>query len=250
MAAHPPSTLAAYVARHIGRKIIESELKPGERIQEEKVAAELGISRSPVREALRLLEKNRVVELIPRRGARVTEMPEAFIDWVWDILTELYALGARRFAEQRSGEDLRSLFQAVRVMRNCARKGDLPGYNDGVLQYASAGRRGSGNLLLEQILKELDPTFRRVLAVSVSLQKEDLIRHTMYFERIARFCEQGDGRKAGEGVREYFRNELEFTKKGFLSNKEQSGKSLSEGAGRKAPRSGKKEKRRRVAKSR
>ena len=52
----PKETLAVQIAQYVSDKIIRSELKPGEKIQEEKLAEELGVSRSPVREALRILE--------------------------------------------------------------------------------------------------------------------------------------------------------------------------------------------------
>ncbi|MFW6284555.1 MAG: GntR family transcriptional regulator, partial [Desulfosalsimonas sp.] len=66
------SGLAEQIAAYLEDRIIRLEIKPGQRIREAAVAEELGVSRSPVREALRILENNLVVEIIPRRGARVT----------------------------------------------------------------------------------------------------------------------------------------------------------------------------------
>ena len=73
----PKETLAIQVAQYVSEKIIRSEFKPGEKIQEEKLAEELGVSRSPVRESLRILEKARLVEVVPRHGAHVTETENA-----------------------------------------------------------------------------------------------------------------------------------------------------------------------------
>ena len=74
------SGLAEQITEYISDKIIRMEIKPGERVLEINIAKELGVSRSPITEALRILEKTRLVELIPRKGARVTEMSENFIE--------------------------------------------------------------------------------------------------------------------------------------------------------------------------
>ena len=68
------SSLSEQIAEYISDRIIRMEIKPGERILETNIAKEFGVSRSPIREALRILEKTRLLELIPRRGARVAEM--------------------------------------------------------------------------------------------------------------------------------------------------------------------------------
>ena len=67
----PAMTLTEQIAEHLGGEIITGRLKPMARIQELKVAGELGVSRGSVREALLILESRHLVEIIPRRGAVV-----------------------------------------------------------------------------------------------------------------------------------------------------------------------------------
>ena len=70
----PQATLTEQIADHLGGEIIAGRLAPASRIQELKVAGELGVSRGSVREALLILESRHLIEIIPRRGAVVSSM--------------------------------------------------------------------------------------------------------------------------------------------------------------------------------
>jgi DNA-binding GntR family transcriptional regulator len=80
-----PATLVEVAERRLRAAILSGALQPGEKIVEEQLCADFGISRAPLREALRLLGQQGLVEHLPRRGARVTEWSTA------DIL-QLFAL--------------------------------------------------------------------------------------------------------------------------------------------------------------
>ena len=58
--------------------ILKGELKPGERLMELQLAAKLGVSRTPIREAIRMLEQEGLAVTIPRKGAEVARMTESF----------------------------------------------------------------------------------------------------------------------------------------------------------------------------
>lgn len=80
-----PSTLVEVVARRVRNDILSGALQPGEKIVEEQWCGELGISRAPLREALRRLSEQGLVEHLPRRGSRVVE-------WSADDVRQLYRL--------------------------------------------------------------------------------------------------------------------------------------------------------------
>jgi DNA-binding GntR family transcriptional regulator len=80
-----PATLVEVAEQRLRAAILSGSLSPGEKIIEEQLCADFGISRAPLREALRLLGQQGLVEHLPRRGARVTEWSTA------DIL-QLFAL--------------------------------------------------------------------------------------------------------------------------------------------------------------
>lgn len=80
-----PLTLVELAARKVRDRILSGTLEPGQRIIEEQLCADLGISRAPLREALRLLAQQGLVEHLPRRGSRVTE-------WSPTDILQLYEL--------------------------------------------------------------------------------------------------------------------------------------------------------------
>jgi DNA-binding GntR family transcriptional regulator len=83
----PPPTYVDFAVEAIREAIVEGRIKPGERIKEIPLATDLGLSRGPIRDALKLLERDGLVQLIPNRGAVVPEIHAL------DVL-EVYALRA------------------------------------------------------------------------------------------------------------------------------------------------------------
>ena len=207
MAFKASENLAEQIAQYVAEKIIQLELKPGERVLEAKISEEFGVSRGPVREALRILEKNRLVELIPRRGARVTEISAPYIEWLYDILEELYALTARKFIENSNEEDRQVLQGALKKIEESAEKGDVNGYYNAIFEYALAGLKGAKNPLLEQMLIDLWPSNRRVQFASLSFRNEDLKKNAVFFQRATQYIEDGNTGKGSQGIRDYARNE-------------------------------------------
>ena len=204
------NNLDEQIAEYLSAQIIRGELEPGERILEARLAQELGVSRGPIREALRILERKRLVKLIPRRGAKVTEMSSEQIEWLYDILYELYSLVARRAAENRTQKDLAQIRHSVKKIEDCAARGDISGYYDAIFEYASIGQRASKNPLLDQMLKDLEPSTRRAQFASLSRRTEDLKNNVSFFERTARYVEEKNGDMASQMIRAYVQNEREF----------------------------------------
>lgn len=80
-----PATLVEVVAGRLRAEILQGTLGPGEKLVEEQLCTDLGISRAPLREALRLLSQQGLVEHLPRRGSRVTA-------WSPTDILQLFAL--------------------------------------------------------------------------------------------------------------------------------------------------------------
>lgn len=205
--------LPELVTRELSEKIIRNELKPGERILESKIADEMGISRSPVREALRILEKNRLVELVPRKGARVTRITTQHIEWFYEIYETLYALVARKAAENATETDLGAMRQALAHIEKAADEGDALGYYDGTFEYAAIGLRVSNNPLLEQMVVELWPSNRRIQYASLQFRVDELKKNKIFFQDCSRHVEAGDGLSAEAVIRRYAQNEKAFAMK-------------------------------------
>jgi DNA-binding GntR family transcriptional regulator len=211
----PSNNLCAQIAEYLSVQIIKGDLKPGERIKEARLAQELGVSRGPIREALHVLERKRLVEMRPRRGARVTQMSASYATSLYDIIVELYGLAARKAAENRSSKDLQGIRHALKRIKDCANKGDVPGYYDAIFQLALAGEKAAKNPLLEQMLSDLEPITRRVQYASLRHRAEDLKKSVAFFERFVQCTEAKDGEMACQTIRAYTENERELA----LSNR-------------------------------
>ena len=102
-ALYAPS-LVEVTTRRLRAEILSGELAPGQRLVEEQIRQRFAISRAPLREALRTLANQGLVEHLPRRGTRVTELSERDIDELFDLrsLLERHAVELRVPAELRS----------------------------------------------------------------------------------------------------------------------------------------------------
>ncbi|OGA23097.1 MAG: hypothetical protein A3I02_02320 [Betaproteobacteria bacterium RIFCSPLOWO2_02_FULL_67_26] len=92
-------SLPEQIAARLSERIIAGTYAPGRRVMEQAVSAEFGVSRGPVREALRLLEKDGLVTILPRRGAQVTRLSIAEVREIFDIRAALNGLRDRQIAE-------------------------------------------------------------------------------------------------------------------------------------------------------
>jgi DNA-binding GntR family transcriptional regulator len=104
-----PRALYEEVAELLRQRIFRRELEPGSWIDELKIAEEFGISRTPLREALKVLAAEGLVTMKVRRGAYVTEMSEKDLRDVYHLLSLLESDAAGVVAEKASAADLRSL---------------------------------------------------------------------------------------------------------------------------------------------
>lgn len=117
---------AASAARDLIREaIIDGRLAPGQRLKEGDLAEELAISRTPIREALRLLENEGLVESRPRRGARVHTYSIHDIAERYELRSVLEGYAARRAASRISEHDLRSLEESCERFEQLRSKDDI-----------------------------------------------------------------------------------------------------------------------------
>jgi DNA-binding GntR family transcriptional regulator len=106
------------VAEKIRAMILSTELKPGERLVEDWLAEELGVSRNPIREAIRMLASEGLVEVTARRGATVASLSPKEAEDLIEVRATLEAANARLAAKRRSSAD-------VEVLKDALRRGHL-----------------------------------------------------------------------------------------------------------------------------
>ena len=115
---------AAY--EQIRRRILDNVWPPGHRALEQEVALELGMSRTPVREALLQLQNEGLVEVIPRHGVRVLPVSPTDMREIYEILTALECMAAELLARRKPGDDeLQPLIAATDAMDAALKIDDL-----------------------------------------------------------------------------------------------------------------------------
>lgn len=108
---HPPlaRTASSTATEMIRQAILDGRLAPGQRLTEERLAGELGISRTPVREALKVLQSEGLVDAAPNRSATVRAYEPADLDDMYQLRALLEGHAARRAASRLSDEQLLEL---------------------------------------------------------------------------------------------------------------------------------------------
>jgi DNA-binding GntR family transcriptional regulator len=150
-------TLPQQIADHLGHRIMTGDCPPGSRLKEEEFAELYAVSRGPVREAFRLLERRGFVEIVPRHGARVRAFDPTDLSGLFSIRSVLLGLAAREAAELGNPDLIEQL--GLRVARLC-RSAELMDISPrehatiaGDAQYVIA--EFSGNRPLLRMLEEL-----------------------------------------------------------------------------------------------
>jgi len=162
-------TLRDQVLAELRRRIVEAEYRPGERLREDRLAQDFGVSRNPVREALRVVESEGFVQVEPRRGAVVATPDERTMQDLFDVRALLEPLAARYAAERATPADLVALRGLLEAARAATEAGDYPRVAE--LNTALHGRVAelSGNRWLVQfstaIYRHVQWVFRLGVAV-------------------------------------------------------------------------------------
>lgn len=198
----PQITLTEQIADHLGGEIIAGRLAPASRIQELKVAGELGVSRGSVREALLILESRHLIEIIPRRGAVVSSMESNEIADFCEVFSQMQSLCFGKLASMKN-PDLSELEQALAEMGEAVRAEDL----GGVLAARKAFLLGSlpplNNFYLSAVLRGLIPAGLRMetlVAQHPAFEPRDAHR---YHQALLDAIQTGELTRVEELVRAY-----------------------------------------------
>jgi DNA-binding GntR family transcriptional regulator len=151
--------------------ILGGRLPPGARIVEADVARQMAISRSPVREAVRKLEHEGLVEYVPRRGTAVLGISRDDIEDGYQLRAHLEAYAGHLAAKRATRENLQTLLQLIERMRECAAAVDLDGLVAADVEFHRQVCRASGSRRLLHMWETLNPARWTMLT---SLRASDL----------------------------------------------------------------------------
>jgi DNA-binding GntR family transcriptional regulator len=188
-------TLRKKVLNYLREKILSGAMSPDERLIETRIAKEIGVSRTPIREALHNLEQERLVKAIPRVGYVVTRMQKEEVEEICEIRVAIEGLAIRRAIERAQKELAKDLRKNILRQRNEIAKGNLRAYVELDAQFheVSAVLSGSSRLLdMTQMLRRNMLRFRMQALYIIETALKSLKGH----ERILEAVEKGDPRAA------------------------------------------------------
>ena len=166
---HAPS-LVEVATRQLREEILSGALPPGRRLVEEHIVARFSISRAPLREALRVLAQQGLVEHLPRRGARVTELTETDVDQLFGIrlALELHAVRTT-FPLSPAPDDARlaPLQGRLDQMRRAERDGDELTKDDAHRAFHAEVVALAGNRQLDLALEPVLLKLQRPMALNL-----------------------------------------------------------------------------------
>jgi DNA-binding GntR family transcriptional regulator len=167
------SSLVEDAYRALKAAIRENRLTPGYHGSEQELAAQFGMSRTPVHEAVIRLQQEGLLKLVPKRGVFVTVIADADVDEIYDVLDGLEAMAARRLAgmdPEERGPVLAQLTAATESMRQALVDDDLARWAEGDEAFHRALVEGCGNARIARIVATVSDQAHRARMLTLHLR--------------------------------------------------------------------------------
>ena len=168
--------------------ILKGELKPGERLMEIQLAEKMGVSRTPIREAIRKLSNEGLVTLIPRKGAIVAGISEKMLTDVLQVRMTLEKMAYECAFRNFSDKDMEALKKAEEVFENAVRDGDLVRITEADEGFHFVIYEAADNDKLREILHNLRENmyrYRMEYSKDVETRKALIEEHRMILDSFA-----------------------------------------------------------------
>jgi DNA-binding GntR family transcriptional regulator len=187
---YPPqqiSSLREQVYEHLRDAILSGELTTGTRIIERDIAAQMQISTTPVKEALRKLEQDGLVVTMPRRGTMVSELALTSIAEVVEIRAMLDGMAARLAATKITDVQARELANQIAKMRSLTKVMKLEDLRNANTDFHTNIRQIGGNQIILKFVEQLRPFDQRVRLEALYHSEEaqrGLVEHEAIYEAL------------------------------------------------------------------
>ncbi len=170
------------VFKTLRQGILTGEIKPGERLMEIHLGKRLGVSRTPIREAIRKLELEGLVVMIPRKGAQVAEISQKHLKDVLEVRRSLDSLAVELACERMSPGQMEDLKEACNEFEKVTKTKDVTAIAKADVALHDVIVRATGNERLEQLISNL--------AEQVYRYRFEYIKDASYHERLIKEHEE------------------------------------------------------------
>jgi DNA-binding GntR family transcriptional regulator len=196
------ASLTEKAYRAISSAIANLELKPGEALTQDRLAKWLSISRTPVREALRRLEQEGIIQTVPGRGLIVTELTIKDVEDMLDMLRLMDAHAAYLATQRRTPEQADRLAAIARELLAAAEHYDVEAWSIADKPYHEIVLDASGNQLLRHSIQDVRRRLHRI-TINSGTRPERLLACTHEHMVIADAIVRGDADAAAQHMREH-----------------------------------------------
>lgn len=194
------------VFKTLRQAILKGELEPGERLMEIQLAERLGVSRTPIREAIRKLELEGLVLMIPRKGAEVAKISENNLRDVLEVRRSLEELAIDLACQRMTPEELLELTKTEELFSQAVREGDAMRIAQTDERYHEIIYNSTKNEKLVQILNNLrEQMYRYRLEYIKDADKRQIL--IVEHEHILRALKAHNIAEAKGAVREHIDNQ-------------------------------------------
>ena len=210
-AERPHGSLREWAYRQLRAMIVSGALVPGADINEGQLCAKLGISKSPLREALGQLAQEGLVVATSRRGAHVAELSGGDWDEIYSLRAYIEALEVRLVAERATPTQIAELRANIVAMDRCGRAGDPTGFAARDAEFHLMLARMSGHRRLWRLQESLQAEIQRMVRYRMRFlgrdgEEETVERHSSIVDAL----EAGQADLAEERMRAHIRRGQEF----------------------------------------
>ncbi|MCD8149318.1 MAG: GntR family transcriptional regulator [Clostridiales bacterium] len=192
--------------------ILKGDLKPGERLMELQLASRLGVSRTPIREAIRMLEQEGLAITIPRKGAEVAKMTEKDMEDVLQIRCALEELAVRLSCQNITEAEVQELRVAMNRFREKVDTGDIAQIAEADVNFHDVLYMASDNPKLLGMLNNLREQmyrYRVEYLKDFTVYPQLIEEHRQLYEAV----KAGDAQKASSMTRRHLENQTEGVKR-------------------------------------
>lgn len=168
--------------------ILAGKFPAGSKLSEQSICDEYMVSRTPVREAFQKLELEGIIEIIPNRGAFVSELSKQDIDDAYEIMKALEAVAVRLAIERITDEEIKQIQEIYELMEFYTVKADLEKLSRENDKFHMAIRQASGNAMIVQTLSSCHTRVKRNQyrkGWSTDFLDEELAEHEAIFMAVA-----------------------------------------------------------------
>lgn len=201
-----PDSMSEQIAQHLGKQIIKGELVAKDRIQELKVSADLGVSRGSVREALLILERRHLVNILPRKGAMVSELSKDNVNSLYTFyVTLLNMLMTELAVHWKDPQQLEPLIEKISTMERLSESSqdDKELILEAGFELMASAAKIVDNPYLTETLQNLQPAIHRTYFIAMQGRNDGIADSFTFLQNMAKGVVARDDKFLVESVKSF-----------------------------------------------